>query len=119
MDVAGMIQTVRRHPHRRDIGMVASHLGVVRGWSLTGKTVEGVDVQFDRDIVLNIINDIKKMDGIVDVKIDFSEGRLSVGEPIMAVVVAGDTREHVFPALLKAVNRMKSEACHKQELMEE
>ena len=43
-------------------------------------------------------------------------GRLSVGDEIMAVVVGGDTREHVFPALMDAVNRIKAEGTKKKEL---
>jgi molybdopterin synthase catalytic subunit len=39
-----------------------------------------------------------------------------VGEEIMAVVVGGDTRDHVFPALMSAVNRLKAEATTKKEL---
>jgi molybdopterin synthase catalytic subunit len=38
-----------------------------------------------------------------------------VGEEIMAVVVAGDIRENVFPAFVTAVNRIKKEASKKKE----
>ena len=95
--------------------MIASHLGVVRGFSLNGGTVTEIEVLFDEKSVDNIINEIKAMEGIVDVKIVTYGGRLKVGDEVMAVVVGGDTREHVFPALEDAVNRIKKEASKKKE----
>ena len=43
-------------------------------------------------------------------------GKLKVGDEVMAVAVGGDTREHVFPALVKAVDRIKVEATKKREI---
>ena len=55
------------------------------------------------------------MPGIIDVLVEVSGGTLKVGEEIMAVAVGGDTREHVFPALIQAVDRIKSEGSRKSE----
>ena len=55
------------------------------------------------------------MPGIVKVIVEVNEGHLNVGDEIMAVVVGGDTREHVFPALMSAVDRIKSECSRKKE----
>jgi molybdopterin synthase catalytic subunit len=33
----------------------------------------------------------------------------------VAIMVAGDTRDNVFPALIDAVNRLKTEAAEKEE----
>jgi molybdopterin synthase catalytic subunit len=49
--------------------------------------------------------------------INTSEGHLDVGDDIMAVVVGGDTREHVFPVLMDTVNRIKAEATEKKEIL--
>ena len=115
MDVNKMIKTLKGHPDYPKMGMIASHLGVVRETSLSGEKVKGIEVEFDQNVLTKIIAEIKKIEGIVDVLIDTAEGYLNVGEDIMAVVVGGDTREHVFPALVDTVNRIKTEATQKKE----
>jgi len=40
---------------------------------------------------------------------------LKVGEDVMYVVVAGDFREHVFDAMIAAVNRIKADVTSKTE----
>jgi molybdopterin synthase catalytic subunit len=110
-----MIQEMKSHPASTSMGMIAAHLGIVRGSALDGRVVTEIDVSFDRAVVSQIINDINSMKGIIDVKVEYSEGRLKVGDDILAVVVSGDTREHVFPALMSAVNRLKKEASRKTE----
>jgi molybdopterin synthase catalytic subunit len=72
-------------------------------------------VEFDNGKIDEIIRDIKSRPGIVDILIQTNSGHLEVGEEIVAVVVAGDIRENVFPALIDAVNRVKSEASTKKE----
>jgi molybdopterin synthase catalytic subunit len=49
------------------------------------------------------------------VLIQTNTGHLVVGDEIMAVVVAGDIRENVFPALIDAVERLKSKTSTKTE----
>jgi len=116
MDMNKAIDTLKRHPDFTKMGMIASHLGVVRGTSLNGQEVTGVEVYYDQEKILNIINETKKMPGIVEVLIETFEGRLNVGDEIMAVLVGGDTREHVFPALVETVDRIKTEAARKKEI---
>ena len=72
-------------------------------------------MEFDNEKIDEIIRDIKSRPGIVDILIQTNSGHLEVGEEIVAVVVAGDIRENVFPALIDAVNRVKSEASTKKE----
>ena len=115
MDINKMIDTLKAHPGFPKMGMIASHLGVVRETSLDGRKVIGIEVQVDRNVIANIIAEIKKMSGIVEVLVETSEGNLKVGDEIMAVAVGGDTREHVFPALMAAVDRIKTEATKKTE----
>jgi molybdopterin synthase catalytic subunit len=115
MNIQGMIDRARKGPEARKIGMVASHLGIVRGASRDGRPVERIEVAYDRGILDNIIKDIKDMTGIIQVIVDTREGILEVGDEILAVVIAGDIREHVFDALITAVNRIKGEASRKKE----
>jgi len=115
MGLQQMIERLRNHPESHRIGMIASHLGVVRGTSLEGFRVSGVDVAYDQEDVKDIVNQSKALDGIVDVLVETHEGHLEVGDEILAVAVAGETREAVFPALMRTVDRIKAEAVRKRE----
>lgn len=115
MDMNRMLEGIKSNPDFRKAGMVASHVGVVRSFSRDGKAVSGVDVDFDGDKIEAIIRDMKSRPGIVDILIETNSGHLEVGDHIVTVMVAGDIRDHVFPALIDAVNRVKSEAVTERE----
>ena len=80
--------------------------------------VSSIEVVYDHDTLKNIIIDTKSLPGIVEVLIDTNEGHLKIGDNILAVVVGGDIRENVFPALIKTVNRIKKEAVKKKEFID-
>jgi molybdopterin synthase catalytic subunit len=116
MDIQEMIRKAREHPEAEKIGMIASHLGIVRGTSRDGRPVTRIQVLYDRNKLHTIIQDIKEMPGIIQVLVDTREGSLEIGNEILAVVIAGDIRENVFNALITAVNRIKAEASKKKEI---
>jgi molybdopterin synthase catalytic subunit len=115
MDINQMIQALKKNPEYSKMGMIASHLGVVRETSLDGRKVTGIEIESDPNVIENIVNEIKGMSGIIDVRVEVNKGALNVGDEIMAVVIGGDTREHVFPALINAVDRIKKEGTKKRE----
>lgn len=117
MDLNKMIESVKKSTDPSRVGMITSHLGVVRRTSRDGREVLGIEVAYDHDALQNVVKDIKNMPGIAEVLVETREGRLNIGDEILAVVVAGDIRENVFPALVTAVNRIKKEASHKKENM--
>jgi molybdopterin synthase catalytic subunit len=119
MGLHDMIHRLKTHEEASKIGMIASHLGVVRGTSRQGRPVKAIDVSYDTGILDKIIQDTKKLPGIVDVLVETYTGHLQVGDDILAVAVAGDIREHVFNALIRAVERIKTEASKKRELFVE
>jgi len=116
MDINRMIQTIKKHPDYPKMGMIASHLGVVRETSLDGRKVTGIEIGSDRNVIDNIVSEIKEMPGIIQVLVEAREGTLKVGDEIMAVAIGGDTREHVFPALASAVDRIKRAGTTKKEI---
>ncbi len=116
MDFSKMIESMKEHPDYHKMGMIASHLGVVRENSLKGGKVDEIELAFDQDTVQEIIREAKKQQGIFQVLIETRGGRLKVGDEIMAVVVGGDTRDHVFPVLIETVEQMKKKASHKKEI---
>jgi len=111
-----MINKIKASPAYNKMGMIASHLGVVRGTSSHGEPVKGMNIRFDKNALDTIARDIRKISGIYEIMIEVREGDLVVGEDIMAVVIGGDTRPHVFDALIKAVDRIKKEASFKKEV---
>jgi len=115
MKIHEMIERLKAHPEADRVGMIASHLGIVRATSRDGDDVTEIDVRYDQDEITNIIQNTKRLPGIVDVLIETRAGRLKVGEEIMAVAVAGDIRENVFPALSKTVDEIKAKASRKKE----
>jgi molybdopterin synthase catalytic subunit len=115
MDLNRMIEKARTNTDPSKVGMITSHLGVVRGTTRSGDKVSSVEVTYDGEALQVIVRDIKEMPGIAEVLVETREGRLNVGDEILAVVVAGDIRENVFPALVSAVNRIKKEASRKKE----
>jgi len=119
MDINRMIMKLRQHREAAKIGMIATHMGVVRANSRKGGDVTGIEVAFDHEAIRSIVEDSRKMKGIIEVLVDTNEGRLEVGEEIMAVAVAGDIRENVFPALIQTVDRLKAEASKKKEFFKE
>jgi molybdopterin synthase catalytic subunit len=118
MDKNKLIEKMQNHPDYHRIGMVASHLGVVRGHSRDGRMVTGVDVQYDMDQLDKIINEIKLMPGIIEVLAEVNSGSLNVGDELLHLAVGGDIRENVFPALMRGVDLIKHDAVKKREIME-
>lgn len=115
LDMNRMIEIIKKNQDFKKVGMILCHNGVVRGYSKDGKKVKGLKVKLDKVKLKDLINRIKKKPGIIDVLVDIREGELSIGEDIMYVVIAGDIRENVFPALEEAVNSIKSYVIKKEE----
>jgi molybdopterin synthase catalytic subunit len=116
IDIQEIVNNLMGHPDSRNIGVIATHLGMVSDPSGEHEGTTGVEVTFDYDIMANIINDIKKMNGIIEVIVNTTEGELHVGDEIIAVAAAGDTRGNVFSALIKVVDRIKTEATKKKNI---
>jgi len=117
MDIKEMFIEIKKSPYYKRMGMIASHLGVVRETSLDGAKVSAVEVSFDKEKIREVKRKILDIEGILEVLIQTYEGRLCVGDEIMAVVIGGDTRENVFPALISAVDLLKKEASKKREII--
>jgi molybdopterin synthase catalytic subunit len=94
-------------------GAIATFVGVVRGETLDGENVTGLELEAYEEqankVFGGICADLKKREGIVDVQIHHFVGEFSIGEDLVYVVVAGAHRENVFGVLQDAVERYKSE----------
>ena len=119
MDTVKVLEGIRKHPDSHRIGMIASHLGIVRGNSRDGRNVKEIEVAYDIEVLNDIIQYIKSLSGIIEVSVEIREGLLKVGDEILFVAVGGDIRENVFPALIEAVDMIKRKASRKREIYEE
>jgi len=114
LSLSELLKSVKERADFHRAGAIATFVGVVRGETLGGENVEGLELQAYEEeankILGGICEELKKREGIVDVQIHHFVGEFSVGEDLVYVVVAGAHRENVFGVLQEAVERYKSEA---------
>jgi len=115
-DINSWIDQVRVGPGSEGIGMVLVHRGIVRGHSRAGERVTGMELGVDRDRLAEVIAEAATWPGVIAVKCWVNEGRLSVGDDIMSVLVAGDIRDNVIGALEKLVGLLKTEVVTELEI---
>jgi len=115
LHLAGMIDRIKTHPEYSNVGMILCHVGVVRGTSRDGRRVAGLDVTADHGVLKAIVAEQKARPGIVEILVEIAEGSLKVGDEVMALVVAGDLRDHVIPALEDTLNAIKKDVTAKTE----
>ena len=108
-----LLQSVKERSDFHKAGAIATFVGVVRGTSLDGENVDGLELdayeEHANKVLGDICEDLKKREGVVDVQIHHFVGEFSVGEDLVYVVVAGGHRKNVFGVLQEAVERYKSE----------
>jgi len=114
LTLSELLKSIKEQENFSRAGAIVSFVGVVRGSTLDGENVTGLELQAYEEeankILGSICADLKKREGIVDVQIHHFVGEFSVGEDLVYVVVAGAHRENVFDVLREAVERYKSEA---------
>ncbi len=98
------------------VGMILTHVGVVRATSRQGKPVKKVRVSADAHRLAEILALAQNQPGIFKAEAYVREGELSVGEVLMVLIIAGDFRENVFETLKNTLNAIKAEVTSKQEI---
>ena len=116
MNIDSMLESIKRNPDYDKVGMILCHNGVVRGTSRDGRSVKGLRVAVDHQKLADIISGQKKIEGIVDIKVEIAEDRdLAVGDDVMLLMVAGDIRENVIAVLTDTLSLIKSTVTNKTE----
>jgi len=114
LSLSKLLKSIKERAEFRRAGAIATFVGVVRGETLDGENVTGLELQAYEEeankVLGSICEELKKREGVVDVQIHHFVGEFSVGEDLVYVVVAGAHRENVFGVLKEAVERYKSEA---------
>ena len=117
MKLEEMVAQIKAHPRIGEAGMILCHNGIVRGTSRDGQKVSMIKVKVNPKALTSIISQIKSRPGIIEVLAELNEGTLNVGEDIMLVAIAGDIRDHVFPALQDLVQQIKQQITEKEKII--
>ncbi|MDL1964219.1 MAG: molybdenum cofactor biosynthesis protein MoaE [Deltaproteobacteria bacterium] len=116
MNLTSLIEIIKKHPHYDRAGMILCHNGVVRSTSRDGRRVSGLSITVDYEQLLEVIEKHKKRPGIIEILFKIAENKkLSVGDDIMLLVVAGDIRKNVIKVLSEAIDDIKSTVTKKTE----
>jgi len=118
------LKEAKGHESAPKIGMYLTHNGTVRQTAKAKvrygaedtKAVTGMVFSYDEEKVNAVISDTYKLDGIYYIKVWLNEGRLSMGDDIMYVLIGGDIRPRVVDALNYLVGRVKNECVVETEL---
>ena len=105
-------------------GMYLTHNGTVRQTAKAKvrygaedtKEVTGMIFSYDKEKVDAVIADARKLEGIYYIRVWLNEGKLSMGDDIMYVLIGGDIRPRVVDALNYLVGRIKNECVVETEL---
>lgn len=118
MDISQAIAELKKDPgFAENVGMVLVHNGVVRGWSRKDHgDVVAIEITPDYDRMEEIRKEIEARPGIWRVVAEAREGRLVPGDDVLFLIVAGDIRENVKPALADLLDKIKAEAVGKKEI---
>ncbi len=120
MEIERLIQKMKAHPDYPRAGMILCHNGVVRSTSRDGRAVSGLSVQVDQERLQAILEIRKKDPGIIDILVKINaEQKLSVGDDVMFLVVAGDIRENVLATLENTLNAIKTTVTRKTEFFKD
>ena len=111
------IKEIKGRCDPESLGMILVHNGVVRATSKEGKPVKGMKLSFDRAELSVCIDEMKKRDGIAEIKVWINEGILSIRDDIMYVLVAGRFRTDVLPVLQELLSKIKKEIVREEEIL--
>ncbi len=118
------ISEARSAPDARENGMYLFHNGVVRAAPKSvvrfgeerRADVDGMLFSYDREKLASAIERAKALPGVFYVRVWLNEGKLSVGDDIMLVLIGGDIRPHVIDALQSLVGEIKTKCVREEEL---
>jgi len=119
LDILKRIAELKQKPGFKDnVGMILIHNGTVRSWSRKDKkTVVVLEVTPDLEKIESIRRELLKREGIFDIITEAKTGKFHPGDDLLFLIVAGDIRENIKPVLAELLDRVKSEAITKKEIM--
>ncbi|MEE4365173.1 MAG: molybdenum cofactor biosynthesis protein MoaE [Desulfotignum sp.] len=114
-----MIRKIKGHPDFSRAGMILAHNGIVRATSRDGRPVTGLEIAVDHGKLKQILQKERSRPGILDIQVHIRENtKLTVGDDVMFLVVAGDIRENVIQTLTDTLNQIKSQVTSKTQFFQ-
>ena len=118
------LKEAKEHESAPKIGMYLTHNGIVRQTAKakvrhgdeSAADVTGMVFSYDSTKLDEVIRCTYGMEGIFYIRVWLNEGRLTVGDDIMYVLIGGDIRPHVVDALQYLVGRVKNECVVETEI---
>lgn len=106
-----LLEDLKKKDRMLEAGAIVIFIGVVRGFSKSGEEVERLEFEAyegnaEKDLK-EIVEDLRKRPGVIDVMIHHNIGELKVGDEIVYILVAGAHREDAFKAAEEAINQLK------------
>ncbi|WP_291327189.1 molybdenum cofactor biosynthesis protein MoaE [Desulfovibrio sp. UCD-KL4C] len=119
MDISKKIAELKQDPEfANNVGMILIHNGIVRGRSRgSHDEVSGIEIKADYAKIKQIKAEHEKFPGIYKIVVEANEGSFKPGDDLLFLIVAGDIRENVKACLASLLDRVKSEAFSKNEIM--
>jgi len=119
MDISKTIKELKKRPEFiNNVGMVLIHNGVVRNWSRKDRvTVTALEVTPDFQKIEALRQEYLQYAGIFEIIIEAYAGTFQPGDDLLYIIVAGDIRENIKPVLAELLDRIKSEAVTKKEIL--
>jgi molybdopterin synthase catalytic subunit len=112
IDFTAVIESVKDYPKIKNAGAILTFNGIVRNTSKDGNPIKSLTIdaydELANKTIDTICNEIKKQEGIIDIKIIHFKGDFSISDDLVYVVVASAHREEGFKALRTAVEEYKS-----------
>ena len=110
------LREAKADPAAKNCGMFLVHNGTVRQTANAlvrqgaedTLPVKGMDFSCDREKLAAAIDRAYQLPGIYYIRVWLNEGRLSLGDDIMFVLIGGDIRPHVVDALQFLVGEIKN-----------
>lgn len=118
MDISQAIAELKKQPgFTENVGMILVHNGVVRGWSRKDHAnISAIEITPDHAKIKALCEEFEKRPGIFRAVAHANGGLMQPGDDVLFIIVAGDIRENVKPALADLLDRIKSEAVTKREI---
>lgn len=110
------IDEIKSNSPKDQLGMILIHNGIVRATSKEGKPVKEMYLSYDAKLLDATVARFKETNGIVDIKVWINEGKLSIGDDIMLVLVAGRFRTDVLPVFQELIREVKNNVVNEKEM---
>jgi molybdopterin synthase catalytic subunit len=115
MIIDDWMREIKENSPPDELGMILVHNGIVRATSKEGKPVKGMTLDHDDALLQSILEEYRSKAGIVGIKVWLNGGRLSIGDDIMIVLVAGRYRTDVLPVFEALIRDIKTRVVREEE----